>query len=359
MYSTISTFQPIESALSPPYDGSEFLDLFPELTGVEPDEMVDIESLTEEALESFPADDSLSVTTDRASTHSVETDSEYDSQNPSEEDDDDDPEELLRYLIGETDSTKSWRKRRLSSRDSGNFSENSRPRTSVEKRVPQKSKPTRSSTKSKCKTSITVFEEGVRKTVEGPNRNAVMAKLNRERKKQHMSHLEKKVGLLGTENDALKKQNVCLRKKVSILAKELQYVKGVLANQSALAGLLNNIQATGLEFHSSMPVSRVKQDPELHVKNETLESAEVPLGKRRKGLNDHDYCLETSSRLESNAENCDDFAVGNEDDEKVPVVPNASGVCLHVSGRSVSLEFCSKCSGNAKAAQSTQRKSSR
>ena len=352
MYSTISTFQPIESALSPPYDGSEFLDLFPELTGVEPEEMVDIESLTEEALESFPADDTLSMTTDRASTYSVETDSECDSQNPSEEEDDD-PEELLRYLIGETDSTKSRRKRRLSSRDSENS------RTSVEKRVPQKSKPT--STKSKCKTSITVFEEGVRKTVEGPNRNAVMAKLNRERKKQHMSHLEKKVGLLGTENDALKKQNVCLRKKVSILARELQYVKGVLANQSALAGLLNNIQATGLEFHSSMPVARVKQDPELHVKNEMLESAEVPLSKRRKGLNDHDYCLEISSRLESNAENCDDFAVGhsNEDDEKVPVVPNASGVCLHVSGRSVSLEFCSKCSGNAKAAQSTKRKRSR
>lgn len=372
MYFPNSTFQMVESALSPPYDGSEFQELFPELTGVEPEEMVDIESLADRAALFMQPDDVAIVEnqsvmlSDQVSTHSLESNSENGSVyecDVSEEEEAEDADQLLRYLSTQT-SRKSkrqtqQRQRRQSSNDSGRFSDSSHDQDStvhglVKSPSPSSLLTTRKYTKTRNEpgqiatpsTSYTVIDEtGARKSVRGPNRNAVMAKLNRERKKQLMGDLEEKVGLLNTENDALKKQNVRLRKKVNVLARELQYVKSVLANQSTLSGLLKNIKATGLEFHTSMPLqpSRAVSD--------------VPLvSQKRKQQFDHDYCVEQNEELCSRKVAKSESVASVEGESIDENLPNYAsevglgGVCLHVSGDNVSLEFCSKCSAKAKLA---------
>ncbi|XP_030854888.1 uncharacterized protein LOC764243 isoform X1 [Strongylocentrotus purpuratus] len=374
MYFPNSTFQMVESALSPPYDGSEFQELFPELTGVEPEEMVDIESLADRAALFMQPDDVAIVEnqsvmlSDQVSTHSLELESNSENGSVyecdvSEEEEAEDADQLLRYLGAQT-SRKSkrqtqQRQRRQSSNDSGRFSDSSHDQDSTvhsQVKSPLPSLTTRKYTKTRNvpgqiatpSTSYTVIDEsGARKSVRGPNRNAVMAKLNRERKKQLMGDLEEKVGLLDTENDALKKQNVRLRKKVNVLARELQYVKSVLANQSTLSGLLKNIKATGLEFHTSMPLqpSRAVSD--------------IPLvSQKRKQQFDHDYCIEQNEGLRSRKFAKSESVASVEGESIDENLPNYAsevglgGVCLHVSGDNVSLEFCSKCSAKAKLAGS-------
>lgn len=374
MYFPNSTFQMVESALSPPYDGSEFQELFPELTGVEPEEMVDIESLADRAALFMQPDDVAIVEnqsvmlSDQVSTHSLESNSENGSVyecDVSEEEEAEDADQLLRYLSTQT-SRKSkrqtqQRQRRQSSNDSGRFSDSSHDQDSTvhsQVKSPLPSLTTRKYTKTRNEpgqiatpsTSYTVIDEtGARKSVRGPNRNAVMAKLNRERKKQLMGDLEEKVGLLNTENDALKKQNVRLRKKVNVLARELQYVKSVLANQSTLSGLLKNIKATGLEFHTSMPLQPVLQPSRV--------VGDVPLvSQKRKRQFDHDYCVEQNEELCSRKVAKSESVASVEGESIDENLPNYAsevglgGVCLHVSGDNVSLEFCSKCSAKAKLA---------
>ncbi|XP_072168020.1 uncharacterized protein [Diadema setosum] len=210
MFSSNSTFQMIESALSPPYDGSEFEELFPELTGVEPEEMVDVEALADSALESLAGTcggEEMFAKSERSSPLSLTNDIENLS-----DDSDEDPEQMLRYVIGQTDGTKTSQKRERSHDSASSLSPPRCPSPSpslhVGGSVRRKIKPP--------KTTVTIIDDdGIRREVEGPNRNAVMAKLNRERKKKLLSTLEGKVGLLSTENDALKKQNGRLRKKVA------------------------------------------------------------------------------------------------------------------------------------------------
>ncbi|XP_071490519.1 uncharacterized protein [Diadema antillarum] len=345
MFSSDSTFQMIESALSPPYDGSEFEELFPELTGVEPEEMVDVEALADSALESLAGTcggEEMFAKSDRSSPLSLTNDMENLS-----DDSDEDPEQMLRYIIGQTDGTKTSQKRKRSHDSASSLSPPRCPSPSPSRggSVRRKIKPP--------KTTVTIIDDdGIRREVEGPNRNAVMAKLNRERKKKLLSTLEGKVGLLSTENDALKKQNGRLRKKVGVLARELNYVKSVLANQSALSQLLTNIKATGLEFHSSMSVSVSNKKPEIGENNNSV---------KRKGLNrpsDHDYCLEEPSskvaKYEERSRPNTSQRVKREHSHSAANSLDAqgAGVCLHVSDGCVSLEFCSKCSQKSKEAQS-------
>ena len=149
-------------------------------------------------------------------------------------------------------------------------------------------------------------ENDVVKALEERNRkNAEMAKINRMKKKAYIGNLEKEVEdgrkridqLEALLNDAEEERDSCKR--------EVQYLKSVLANQSALAGLLKNIpHVSGVTLSSSVSRKRVAE----------LEHSYTPgfLAKR--------MCSSKSS---------------------------AAGVCLHVDSDSVSLEFCHHCADMA------------
>lgn len=66
-------------------------------------------------------------------------------------------------------------------------------------------------------------EDGQEKEYRGPNRNAIMAKLNRQRKKKRMAVLEESVEKLLSENKVLKAGRVELTNKVKNLEAEVEY----------------------------------------------------------------------------------------------------------------------------------------
>ncbi|XP_060930345.1 CREB/ATF bZIP transcription factor isoform X1 [Limanda limanda] len=135
------------------------------------------------------------------------------------------------------------------------------------------------------------------------NKNAIAARLNRLKKKEYVNSLEKKVGVLSTENNVLKKENCQLTKRVEELEDETRYLRAVLANESMLAKLLSRLSGVnGMKLSSSL-----FQGPDS---------------------NDHDYAL-PRKRV------------------KVEEKETSGGVCLHVDKNHVSVEFCTKCAESA------------
>ncbi|XP_051281157.1 CREB/ATF bZIP transcription factor isoform X2 [Dicentrarchus labrax] len=135
------------------------------------------------------------------------------------------------------------------------------------------------------------------------NKNAIAARLNRQKKKEYVNSLEKKVGILSTENNALKQENSQLTKRVEELEDETRYLRAVLANESMLAQLLSRLSGVnGMKLSSSL-----FQGPDS---------------------NDHDYAL-PRKRV------------------KVEEKETSGGVCLHVDKNHVSVEFCTKCAESA------------
>lgn len=135
------------------------------------------------------------------------------------------------------------------------------------------------------------------------NKNAIAARLNRLKKKEYVSNLERKVGALSTENCALKQENYQLTKRVEELEDETRYLRAVLANESVLAQLLSRLSGvSGMKLSSSLF--------------------------QGSSSNDHDYAL-PRKRV------------------KVEEKEMSSGVCLHVDQNHVSVEFCTKCAESA------------
>jgi hypothetical protein len=130
-------------------------------------------------------------------------------------------------------------------------------------------------------------------------KNAEAAKQNRLKKKKYMEDLEKNCASLKTENVVLKTKCHEYQTKCQRLQSEVTYLQSVLANDSVLASLLQNIPN----------VPKVK-----------LTSS---LGKR----------LNTSSHANAS--------------KKSKLSGTTGGVCLHVAKGAVSLEFCSTCSRTA------------
>lgn len=138
------------------------------------------------------------------------------------------------------------------------------------------------------------------------NKNAIAARLNRLRKKEYVSSLEKQVDVLSTENGVLKRDNSLLTKRVEELEDETRYLRAVLANESMLAQLLSRLSGVnGMKLSSSL-----FQGPDS---------------------NDHDYAL-PRKRV------------------KVAEKETSGGVCLHVDKNHVSVEFCTKCAASASTA---------
>lgn len=135
------------------------------------------------------------------------------------------------------------------------------------------------------------------------NKNAIAARLNRLKKKEYVSNLERKVGILSKENSTLKQENCQLTKRVEELEDETRYLRAVLANQSVLAQLLSRLSGVnGMKLSCSLF--------------------------QNSNPNDHDYALPRKQA-------------------KVQEKQTSGGVCLHVDQNHVSVEFCRECAESA------------
>lgn len=135
-------------------------------------------------------------------------------------------------------------------------------------------------------------------------KNAIAARLNRQKKKEYVNGLESEVAHLKTENSTLKHKCFRMEETVATLSTEVQYLKSVLANQSKLSHILQNIpEVNGVRLTGSFRP-----------------------GKR---------CRE------------DDFSDNYSSKRVQTVPPQSGGVCLHVVNDVATLEFCSECSKKA------------
>lgn len=168
-------------------------------------------------------------------------------------------------------------------------------------------------------------------------KSAIAARENRNRKKQYLDNLENSADRLSKENAKLKSANQSLSTAVSSLRTEVQYLKSVLANESTLSTLLKNIPGVpGIQLRSSEIDSELVETDEKDSDVENVQnncykqsgSKSATRGAKRKSQSaDHDYASQ-----------------GNQKRGKTSGNP---GVCLHVSGGGVSLEFCATCSNKA------------
>ncbi|KAK3093690.1 hypothetical protein FSP39_018944 [Pinctada imbricata] len=183
------------------------------------------------------------------------------------------------------------------------------------------------------------------------SRNAINARENRRKKKAYLKNLETQNAKLLEENEALKRHTLISDKKIQTLNSELEYFKGIIANQSTLSKILGTVRnIPGLRFQSSFSLDNAKQS-----ENDETESMNARKSRRKLGNKDSNPNSGTSwsKRRKVHVENDDEenaenVALVDHNDNREP----SCGVCLHVSGNSVSLEFCEKCSSKASVASS-------
>ena len=197
------------------------------------------------------------------------------------------------------------------------------------------------------------------------SKNAITARENRIRKKEYISNMKNSVSTLETENVSLKAEVDSLHSAVRNLKTEVMYLRNVIENQSTLSLLLKNTLKTpgvtfvgsevGPQFLSpggdgSIPNKkrRINTRPnpvaeDLSDETDSDNNEDSSQGKKMK--TDHDYASFTGlpsgdiKRHPSVKSNC------SSDEESS--MKNSGGVCLHVSGKTVTLEFCAICSSQS------------
>lgn len=235
------------------------------------------------------------------------------------------------------------------------------------------------------------------------SRQAVAARENRQKKKQYLSGLEASVQKFSEENEQLKKQDAEQKQLIAELKEEVMYLKSVIANESALSALLKNIQNTdGVKLSASL-LAEAGDNSHLGVTRPASgQKRKLPSCLTKKGnyeiTSSQDFPEKRSRPIASKAGpppdrwhghqqqmslNSNSFGViqTGDDDMAEPTVSvslklNAKaplhgktteavqasvdsncgisgndaglgGICLHVLGDSVSVEFCSSCNRSA------------
>lgn len=225
------------------------------------------------------------------------------------------------------------------------------------------------------------------------NRNALLARENRKRKKEHLQTLEGQVEKFQSENSSMRKTIKQQAKMIKQLQKEKMYYKNLLQSQPQIVNVLekfnNNfrgniggVRTPSSSTGSSSPFS-VGDDNGTPLINDDFLSLAVPdiIDSLLSDMNSVDYkshdptdydllginspfhtaatpdyfsstdCLSSISEehnytsSSSTSSNSSMNLAGTS-----PLFPaeTTSGICLHIAGDKVSVEFCSVCCENAK-----------
>lgn len=104
------------------------------------------------------------------------------------------------------------------------------------------------------------------------NRNAIMARENRRRKKEHMEVLEKTVEEVQSENKKLRKMLQVRNSKITKLTQEGLYLRSILANKTEIMSLLKSIQGNRTPITSSVLSFVADKDCDATLLNRTRAS---------------------------------------------------------------------------------------
>ncbi len=168
------------------------------------------------------------------------------------------------------------------------------------------------------------------------NKNALMARLNRERKKRYLDNLESEVKLLRKENKEFANENKELKIQFEKCREEIAYLKGVIANESMLSSVIKAVSSVpSINFSGTVDTEGIREEnfdngTDLNVENTSAVCFEKTANSRkRKGNERSIHVMKKQKSLQVSS------------DEK-------RGICLHVNKENVSIEFCHHCSTHAK-----------
>ncbi|XP_033115243.1 uncharacterized protein LOC117115516 [Anneissia japonica] len=402
---TSGTHQQFVGDLSPPYDGSE-MDLFPDLSFLDSVQTDFLNNGFDDELASapYPIDNAMDFNDQCQAQAELVPDVKQGIVSPNSNPtlvpksskgksvikvmvtSSKDESELVNFLMGKaqncgpTPTLKIIKKAAVSAQPDLNHDVTNTPHQEmkidstrpVKENVNVRPRPVKSQnlTKSKEMSLIEQLEKDLQ-VCDPMNRNAIAARLNRLRKKNHVEGLEESVNNLKTENAKLLENNTFLNARVSSLETEVSYLKGILANQSSLSLLLSNIQATNLNFHTSMEtivdksedidsITQSKAEEEIDVVGVSCDQIKVPLKRKRTQTDESENLYseqidnkiikkegKTVPRRSNEGERRKSDRLIEQKTEFSKDIPPTAGVCLHVSGKNVSLEFCYHCSRRA------------
>ncbi|XP_013414911.1 uncharacterized protein LOC106176886 [Lingula anatina] len=179
------------------------------------------------------------------------------------------------------------------------------------------------------------------------SKNAIAARENRQKRKKYVEGLQDENQQLKSQNETLMNQVESLMSTVKTLSSEVQYLQSVIANQSALSGLLKNIHNTpGVRFGTSLEQLPNEESPvpaparkESKENNKTASPQQLTRATRANKRQKMDNNSESQGREET----IPSSSIGNNNNNE----QDPAGVCLHVSKGHVSLEFCATCSENS------------
>lgn len=185
------------------------------------------------------------------------------------------------------------------------------------------------------------------------SRNAVLARENRQKKKEYVQSLEKTLKSINDQNSNLKLKTEAMAERISDLVSEVEYLKGVIANQSTLSKLIGSVCTTpGVRFYSSFTLNNnTDQTNDTHVDQESVNE---PKRRSNNVLDNENQENATPKKVVRRSTRCvqpnkhySATSINESLCEKLDGENKNNGICLHVGGDSVSLEFCSMCSKSA------------
>jgi len=187
------------------------------------------------------------------------------------------------------------------------------------------------------------ISDGLRRNL---SKNAILARENREKKKRYICGLEKAVHDLSQKNKKLVHGCSAMRNTIADLRREVNYLRGVIENQSELSQLLKHVPLRN-------PVSQVQVNTNLllcddgsemrsvsschdqmlsspSVACESVHTLLMPKATYESLLTEHDYARPAWQSKWNNSSSRRQF-----------------GVCLHVADQAASLQLCATCNENA------------
>ncbi|KAL5287534.1 hypothetical protein ACFFRR_008427 [Megaselia abdita] len=189
------------------------------------------------------------------------------------------------------------------------------------------------------------------------NRNALLARENRRRKKEHLQELETQVEKFQADNSSMRKTIKQQAKMIKKLQKEKTYYKNLLQSQPQIVNVLErfnnnfkgNIYSSGAakslspsSTGSSSPFSVDFNDNDI---NSVDYKSHDPTDYDLFGVNSPFHTAATPEYFSST--DCLS-SISEEHNYTLDTPPTSSGICLHIAGDKVSVEFCSVCCENAK-----------
>jgi len=191
------------------------------------------------------------------------------------------------------------------------------------------------------------------------SKSALSAKRNRELKKRQFAILENEVEAISQEKLMIKKQLLEKCKMVNSLQKEVIYLRNIIANQSCLSSILNCIQAVpGLQLNTNTSNMGSANEVNNNTNNENpisreagsqaLQATQLTTSQNEPSSSSYVRAAGKAKRIKLDH---------NRSSSSVPETPSSTpvpdnmdtsgGVCLHVSNKRASLEFCVHCAESA------------